>query len=392
MKKSLFILYLFCSSLFARAQISGIIIDENKQPIEFATIYNLRNRMSSITNANGVFSLSGILGDSIRIQHLNYDILDAKTTDEKKTFILIGKVNNLREVPITAGYVMIRKSCENTYKRFKGKNILRGYLRYFSTNDKDTTQIIDVDLDLVQQKLKDFNKGEKISPFKVQERNRILANNPFSGLKPLFLNIKFVNDWAVSVGRAHYKKTEDDLVFKYYIVKNDSIDAGSIAGVEVVIQKSDTCLSTVKYFTTFPLKDKEDKSVKIKSHCWYIKYEYINGFAFLSESMSKLILPNPENIDNELSVSLFYRTYNDGSENLKRRPEGNGIFFNTLFQGLIKNRYHEEFWDNKEYLIFDINIFDSLLNIKSTVKNESNRSGNTPQALSYKYYFQKIKF
>ena len=332
MKKSLFILYLFCSSLFARAQISGIIIDENKQPIEFATIYNLRNRMSSITNANGVFSLSGILGDSIRIQHLNYDILEAKTTDEKKTFILIGKVNNLREVPITAGYVMIRKSCENTYKRFKGKNILRGYLRYFSTNDKDTTQIIDVDLDLVQQKLKDFNKGEKISPFKVQERNRILANNPFSGLKPLFLNIKFVNDWAVSVGRAHYKKTEDDLVFKYYIVKNDSIDAGSIAGVEVVIQKSDTCLSTVKYFTTFPLKDKEDKSVKIKSHCWYIKYEYINGFAFLSESMSKLILPNPENIDNELSVSLFYRTYNDGSENLKRRPEGNGIFLIHCFR------------------------------------------------------------
>ena len=132
--------------------------------------------------------------------------------------------------------------------------------------------------------------------------------------------------------------------------------------------------------------------MKIKNHCWYIKYEYINEFAYLSESMSNFILLNPKNIDNELAVSLFFRTYNNGVDNSKRRPEGNGIFFNTLFQGLIKNRYHEEFWDNKEYLIFDINIFDSLLNIKSTLKNESNRSGNTPQALSYKYYFQKIKF
>ncbi|MEI7829324.1 MAG: carboxypeptidase-like regulatory domain-containing protein [Prolixibacteraceae bacterium] len=392
MKKSLILLFIFSSSLFASAQISGKVTDGNSQPVEFATVFNLRNKMSSVTNVTGEFSISGLVGDSIRIQHLNFNQLDVIVLGLNNKYVLREKFNIMSEIPVTAGYVMIRKSCENTYNRFKDKNISRGYLRYFSASDKDTTQIIDVDLDIVQQKLKDFNKGERISPFKVQERNRSIANNPFSGLKPLFLNINFINDWSVSVGRAQYKKSEDDLFYKYYFAVNDSVEGGIITGIEVVIQKSDTCLLTVKYFTTFPLQDKEGKNIKIRSHCWYIKYEYKNGFAYLSESMSKLILPNPKNIDNDLSVSLFFRTYDDGSENLKRRPNGNGIFFNSWLQSLIKNRYQEEFWASKEYLNFDVNIFDSLLNMKGTVENGYIWSGKIPRTLGYTYYIHKDKF
>ena len=391
MKKSFIILFIF-SSYFATAQISGSVIDEKGQPIEFATVYNLRNKVSSITNVEGEFNISGLLGDSIRIQHLNYEILEVKVLDEKKKYVLTEKINNLSEVPITAGFVMFKKSCENTYKTFKQLNISRGYLRYFCTNDKDTTQVIDVDLDIVQQKLKDFNKGEKISIYKVQERNRIIANNPFLGIEPMFLNINFINNWASSLGHAKYQKIEEDNFFKYYFFGNDSVDQHKFDRIEVVIQRSDTCLISVNYFSNISFINKEGKSVKIKNHYWHIKYEYLNGFAYLSESVSNFIVYNPKNNDNELAVSLIYRTYDNGSENLKRRPKGRAIIQNIWLQGLIKNRYQEEFWDCKEYLNFDVKIFDSLLNMNVTVENGSMWSVKNPLPLGYKYYIDNKKF
>jgi len=348
--------------------------------------------MSTITDVDGEFKISGLIGDSIRIQHLNYEIFGIKISDEKKKFVLSGKVNNLKEVPITAGFVMFKKSCQNTYKKFKGKNISRGYLRYFSINDKDTTQIIDVDLDIVQQKLKDFNKGERILPYKVQERNRIIGKSPFLGIEPIFLNINFINDWASSLGHAKYYKIEDDIFFKYYFFGYGSDDQHKFERIEVVIQRSDTCLISVKYFTNFSFIDKGGKTMKIKNHCWYIKYEYINEFAYLSESMSNFILLNPKNIDNELAVSLFFRTYNNGVDNSNRRPNGRAISQNFWLPFLIKNRFQEEFWESKEYLFFDTNIFDSLLNKKGPLENESMWSGVNSFPLGYKYYMDNKKY
>lgn len=75
--KTIIIIFLSMICLFGKAQITGEVINEKGEKLEYATIYNLTRKTSSITNIEGFFSLKGEIGDSINIQHVHIFPLDS---------------------------------------------------------------------------------------------------------------------------------------------------------------------------------------------------------------------------------------------------------------------------------------------------------------------------
>lgn len=385
--KNIITILLILINYFVTAQITGNVWDENNESIEFATIFNINRQASSITDINGVFKLEANIGDSIRIQHLNFETLEFKVRVMNDNYILIQKNINLSEVTVTAKYTisLFKKSCKNTFDTFKDKNISRGYLRYLSTVGKDTTQIIDIDFDIVQKKQKSIDKGEIFYPHKVQERNVYNSSTPFFRTTPFFTYINLIYTWASYLDHFNYSKVEDSRYIKLHFIGNNSDNR-----IEVIIQKKDTCLLSVTEIFSTSFVNKNGGRLKIEQSCWHIKYAYENGIGYLYELSSRLILPNPKNDKDVLSMLLFYKTYNSGVNNLKRRPNGRRMFYNSWDPQRIKNRYSEKFWES---ISFTSNIpynFENIVNLKIKKKDNSKLPiSKSPPIKMYQIEFQK---
>ena len=366
MKNQLAFLFIFVG-FFATAQISGTVTNEKNEPVEYTTIFNISKETSSITNVKGVFQLEGNIGDSIRIRHLNYKTGEFKISLPNDNYTLSQKNYNLGEVVVSANYAarLFEKSCENTYNKLKDKNISRGFLRNIRIENNDTTQLIDIDLDIVQRKQKSYNQREKIAPYKVQERIiRDTINTTELKIKSsMFPSFNKVN-WSKFQNYFNYFEIEDPEVIKLYFFNKKSFK-DSIIHIEVIIQKSDTLLLSIAIIGKNLLKNKKGVTLKMDTNSFtYIKYNYDNDFSYISEFRRGWILTNSVFGRKDLTVLQFFKTYNNGASNLERRPNGHRIFDNVLESNKIKNKYDEEFWERDLYLNITPYDFEYLLNLK----------------------------
>jgi hypothetical protein len=160
--------------------ISGRVQNKNNEPVEFATLYNHTQKTSCITNNNGKFILHGEKGDSIRLQHLNYKTNEYVIHKPVENFVLLKKDFFIDEVIVSPKFAfdLFKKSCENTYKTFKAENISRAYVKCVIKLGKIEAQVVDLDLDIVQKKMKSYKRGEQIHTYKIQERIESLGKLP----------------------------------------------------------------------------------------------------------------------------------------------------------------------------------------------------------------------
>jgi hypothetical protein len=100
-----------------------------------------------------------------------------------------------------------------------------------------------------------------------------------------------------------------------------------------------------------PLKNRKGDTLKMKTvSYWHIRYSYCDGFTIIDEFNKGTILTNSEFGRKDVTILQFFQTYNNGVNNLERRPGGVRIFHNKLDSKLIKNKYDNEFWEEDSYL------------------------------------------
>jgi len=368
MRTFLTTIFLFIS-FFPQAQITGTVRNEHDEPVEFATIFNKTTNASSITNKNGIFHLSGNTNDSIRIQHLNYKTKDFLIRKINDNYALLEKNYSLGEVVVSANYAarLFELSCRKTYDKLKEENISRGYLRKVVVVEKDTTLLIDIDLDIVQKKQKSFDQKEKILPYKIQER--IVESLQDSAKMNLRLNIfpEFnMIEWDRFEKYFNYFEIQDSQFITLYFLNKKSFQ-DSITHIEVKIQKSDSCLYSFAMISKKRLKNRKGETLKMQTKIiGYTRFDYKDGFSYLLENCMGIFLTNSETGRKDLTVKQFFKTYNNGAANLEKRPDGRRIFDNEITKNLIKNKYEEEFWENDSYMEYTNYDFDRLLNLNFT--------------------------
>ncbi|MGR7811967.1 TonB-dependent receptor domain-containing protein [Lacinutrix undariae] len=105
MKKHILTLIIMgCFSITAQAQhIKGLILNELKQPLDAAYVYNLTSGSHTHTSENGVFIISETkIGDSLRIGLLGYKTQLIKLEDHKMTTVILQeKAFQLDEMVLT---------------------------------------------------------------------------------------------------------------------------------------------------------------------------------------------------------------------------------------------------------------------------------------------------
>lgn len=353
--------------LFSIGQIKGTLLDSNSTPIEWAAIRNTRGNSATLSNAEGKFIINGVIGDSIQIQHLNYGSSTYKVEADNSNYILSHKDFNLPEVVVSPNYAfqLFKKSSENTFNRLKEKSILRGYLRYTKVKDKDTVALQDMDLDIKREKLKTFDKGERISVIKIQERsicdsvlneNKVLIRRlicpPMSRFK-----------WDLFSKSYNYYKVEDSEYIRLYFINKKQPTVNS-PRFEVVIQKEDSCLAFIGAYYSGQFRNKHGNLQENVKTYRYTKYDFVDGISFLSETFDRVIFPDPKKKDTNIEMTLCYKTYNNGIVNPARRPRGRIIYKNIFDPRSVKNKYSENFWINNfgiERVDYD---FTRLINMK----------------------------
>jgi len=318
----LFLITFVFASFISNSQISGKVLNENSEPVEFATILNITTKASSITNKNGIFQLSGNAGDSIRIQHVNYKTKDFKVNKISDNYRLLEKNYSLGEVIVSANYAarLFELSCRKTYDKLKEENISRGYLRKVIVVEQDTTQLIDIDLDVVQKKQKSFNHEEKILPYKIQERIVESLQDSIKLNARIFIFPQFnLIAWDKFEKYFNYFEIQDSQFINLYFLNKKSFQE-SVTHIEVKIQKSDSCLYSVALINMNLFRNKKGETLKMQTKIIeHVRYDYKNGFSYLSESFRGVFLNNPET-GRKGMVNQFFKTYNNGATNLGKRP------------------------------------------------------------------------
>lgn len=313
-----------------------------------------------------MFQLSGNVGDSIRIQHVNYKTTEFRILKINDNYTLSEKNYSLGEVVVSASYAarLFELSCRKTFDKLKEENISRGYLRKVVIVDKDTTQLIDIDLDIVQKKQKSFNQKDKILPYKIQER--IVESLQDSAKLNLRMNIfpEFnMIAWDKFEKYFNYFELQDSQFINLYFLNKKSFQ-DSVTHIEVKIQKSDSCLYSFAMISKKRLKNRKGETLKMQTKIiGYTRFDYKDGFSYLLENCMGILLTNSETGRKDLTVKQFFKTYNNGAANLEKRPDGLRIFYNAITKSTIKNKYEEEFWENDSYLEYTNYDFDKLLNL-----------------------------
>ena len=290
-----------------------------------------------------------------------------KVEANNNNYLLKPKNYLINEVVVSYGeaFRLFKKSFENTFNKLKDKSISRGYLRYLKTADNDTLIIQDIDLDIERQKLKSFDEGEKISIYKIQERtvsDSMLKVRDLSIQKQICPPINQFN-WNVFSKSFNYYKVEDSQYIKLYFFSNKLL-SDNIMHIEVIIQKEDSCLLFFAYTAEGSFSKKNGDKINSTKSCSYTKYCISGGYCFLSETFDIVKLPDPKNKGTNIEMSLHYKTYDNGLQDLKLRQKGYKIH-NTLFDPyLVTNRYTYKFWINNTGLEKMNYEFEYLSNLK----------------------------
>lgn len=371
------ILVLISFPLFA--QINGSVLSETGESVEYATIYDISQKTSCITNINGNFQIKGNIGDTIEIRHLNFKTRRFVITNQLAIYTLIPEKFLLNEVLISAkeAALLFEKSCRNTYAKFRDFDYTRGYCRYLRQNNQDTTLLVDLDLDIIHRKGRKFEKGRNISPVIVQERivenDSKIEDDIYYNIADFYPHINAIN-WVKISNDFNYYKVEDSLFFNLYFLADKHV-WNSPYNYEVKIFKADTCLSSItmtnknnssitniySYIGSF--KGSYDTIAVIKSRSNYVEYKYENGYSYLSGFSHQFELLSTDSVQNFISIDVMYKTYNGDASKGERRF-GYRIFENKLKPLEIENRYRDSFWENSDYFMTPLVDYDRILHLK----------------------------
>lgn len=356
--------------------ITGILKDKNKLPVEFATLYNLTQKTSSITNAFGEFKLEAQIGDSVKIQHLNYKSNYYKIQKKEEEFILVEKDFLIEEVMVSPQFAfdLFNKSCENTWKSFKEENTTKAYAKCTrKLYGKVVAQEAFLDLDIVQKKLQSYKKGEKTSIYRVQEKTERLGKFPENDflldLNMFYPSIQQIY-WVDLPKSFNYLKREESNFIKLVLSSKSTYDHK--CNIEVSINKKDTTLHSfamvkkdirLPYLHSKMVRNKVQEvwdTILVQKTYHYIEYDYSEGFGYLSEYVQGAVVKP----DREIEILEHLKTYENGAETFPGRKSNNRIFSNRLVLRAVKNHYETQFWKDNFFpykFPFD---FERLENLK----------------------------
>lgn len=376
MKTTLVSIFIVLNTFPLFAQISCNVLSEKGEVVEFATVYDISKQTSCITNINGNFFLQGKVGDSIEIRHLNYQTKRFEIKNQNEIYILIPKKFQINEILISAkaAAFLFEKSCRNTYAKFKDFDVTRGYCRYLRINDKDTTQLIDIDFDVIHKKKKRFETGRNTSPVLVQERiiknDSLFLEDLSPNIADFYPHINAIN-WVKISEDFNYYKVEDSLfICIYFLSKKQVWDLPY--NYEVKIFKADTSLSSIimtnkntsKITNIYNTGDSLNAAI-VASRSNYVKYNYEDEFSYLAEfsHQFELFYMGSDSIVKPITIELKYKTYNKDASNLERRF-GYRVFNNRLVINDIENRYTSSFWKSVDYFTLPLVDYNRLLDLE----------------------------
>ncbi|MGE0018820.1 MAG: hypothetical protein AB7S72_04080 [Draconibacterium sp.] len=374
---SIFFSFLLSVSLFA--QINGNVSGENGESVEFATIYNITQITSCITDSHGKFQINGNIGDSIEIRHLSYKTKRFVINNQNERYTIFPELFLINEVLISAkeAAMLFEKCCRNTFNKFRDFDYTRGYCRYLRKNNQDTTFLIDLDLDIIHRKVRKFEKDFNILPIIVQER--ILAD----GLKfeddvsyniaGFYPHINAIN-WVKISNDFSYYKSEDSLFINLYFIADKHI-WDLPYNYEVKIFKADSCLSSIAmsnrnnstitniYSYIGSNKGSFDTVAVIQCRSNYVEYKYENGYSFLSGFSHQFELISSDSLPDSVFIDVTFKTYASDAGKDQRRF-GYRIFENKLKPDEIQNRYKHNFWESSDYIKTPLVDYGRILHLK----------------------------
>ena len=201
----------------------------------------------------------------------------------------------------------------------------------------------------------------------MQSRNIRDSTILFEFIKPLYFTINEVNSWANFFENFKYYKVEDTALIKLYFVGHRVEDI-----TEVTINKADTCLvSFIINSGNNELKSSNENKIKLYKSTHFIKYDYTCGYCVIAESGLKYTLLHPYQKDRVLSMSLLFKSYDNGT-NLVRRKTSDGIWFNKFEPKDFKTNYTTDFWNGIDYPVDVLSITEIDIPDFSHNNNENN--------------------
>lgn len=353
--------------LFTMGQIRGVIIDTYLNPVQLASVFNINKHTHGVSNLDGEFVIEGTIGDSIQIKHINYMGSEFKVKANYNNYFLEPKNHLINEVVVSSeeAFKLFKKSFENIYNKLQDKSIIRGYLRYLKMKGIDTLVLQDIDMDIERQKLRSFDKGEKISIYKIQERTvrDLTAKEGDLNLKKYICPPINQFNWDIFSKSYNFYKVVDTLQIKLYFLSK-KINNNNSVHFEVAIQRKDTCLLFFAYTSVGSFSSKKGDKINSTKSYSYTKYCINEGYAFLSETFDKVVFPDSKTKELNIEMSLHYKTYDSKLQELKLRKKGFKINDNTFDSRSITNRYIDKFWINNSELNKVNYDFEYLSNLK----------------------------
>ena len=151
--KSLFILFfLFSASIIAQTKVSGIVVDENNEPIPFANVYFKNSTEGVITNENGRFYLESEKSYAILVvSFIGYTAQDVKlekaVTYNMKVTLTEGET--LREVVLVSGKLSKKNNPAIDILRKIWERKRKNGLRQFNQYQYDKYEKVEFDLNTI---------------------------------------------------------------------------------------------------------------------------------------------------------------------------------------------------------------------------------------------------
>jgi hypothetical protein len=175
---------IFQTSIYSQVVIKGVILDENSQPIEYASVGILNSSIGTITDQTGSFTIyfkkeNFKISDSLRISNIGYYAqtlnLFALVEKPEVTIRLLPDVKQLNEVVVTS--------------RKKKEKII----------GSDGKSIVNMNVNFALANFENQNLGSEIGrKFRIAHKNTLLNEFSFFISKNNFEKVKFrINIYSV---------------------------------------------------------------------------------------------------------------------------------------------------------------------------------------------------
>ena len=299
------LLFVFCSTYFSTiAQISGQVQDSDGLPISYATVFNLKNKMGSVTDSIGHFKLAASISDSIRIQHISYksdNFIILKDLDKYK---LNRNVNDIKEVVVSKDYAawLYFRGYSNTISKMQDESRNRMFGKAVKLLNADTLVKVSLDLDYERnilgknQKKNMHNRFFEVQRYSEQfddQRDTMstqLMDYSFFPLKGLPV-IKEASSRENAMNDDYIFKISVDSSFFYIDFIPRKIASNNRFIFEIIITKKDTCLisfaaANLPHPINSGKSNKKSNQPETVDNASFMRIEFENGQGYIATTYS----------------------------------------------------------------------------------------------------------